>query len=85
MTDYDDLFDDVAAADSVFADKGALDPLADPDGVVARNDQEQALVNVRSGVHEGVSAYHADGVRPAGHGQDAHHAAGVRSVRRPDP
>ena len=29
MTDYD-LFDNAAATDSVFANKGALDPLADP-------------------------------------------------------
>ena len=36
MTDYDDLFDATAPNDSVFADKSALDPLAEPDDVVAR-------------------------------------------------
>jgi len=49
MTDYDDLFDDVAAADSVFADKGPLNLLVNPDDVVARNDQDQSLSNSRRG------------------------------------
>lgn len=53
MTDYDDLFDDVAAADSVFADKGALDPLADPDEVIARDTEERALASILAGVHDG--------------------------------
>ncbi|NHN60129.1 AAA family ATPase [Halorussus sp. JP-T4] len=53
MTDYDDLFDDVAATDSVFADKGALDPLADPDEVVARDEEERALASILTGVDEG--------------------------------
>lgn len=30
MTDYDDLFDATAPDDSVFSDKGALDPLREP-------------------------------------------------------
>lgn len=30
MTDYDDFFAEIAADESVFAEKGVLDPLADP-------------------------------------------------------
>ncbi|WP_306060026.1 hypothetical protein [Natronococcus wangiae] len=33
MSKYDDLFDATAPDGSLFADKGALDPLADPEGV----------------------------------------------------
>ena len=53
MTDYDELFDDTAPGDTVFADKGALDPLAEPDEIVAREDQEHELATVLNGVHEG--------------------------------
>ncbi len=53
MGKYDDLFENAAADDSVFADKGALDPLAEPDEVVARADQESELAAILSGVHEG--------------------------------
>lgn len=53
MTNYDDLFDDVATTDSVFADKGALDPLADPDEVIARQEEERVLASILAGVHEG--------------------------------
>ena len=53
MTDYDDLFNDVAATDSVFVDKGALDPLADPDEVIARTEEERTLASILAGVHEG--------------------------------
>ncbi len=31
MSTYDDLFDETAPDDNLFADKGALDPLAEPD------------------------------------------------------
>jgi orc1/cdc6 family replication initiation protein len=53
MTDYDDLFDDTAPTDSVFADKGALDPLKPPAEIVARDDQQRALARILNGVHEG--------------------------------
>ena len=53
MSKYDDLFDDTAPDDSVFADKGALDPLAEPDEIVARESQERELATLLNGVHEG--------------------------------
>ncbi|WP_256686109.1 Cdc6/Cdc18 family protein [Halococcus qingdaonensis] len=53
MTDYDDLFDDTAPDDSVFTDKGALDPLGDPEEIVAREDQQRELATLLNGVHEG--------------------------------
>ena len=53
MNKYDDLFDDTALDDSVFTDKGALDPLSDPDEIVAREPQERELATLLNGVHEG--------------------------------
>ncbi|MDL5363348.1 Cdc6/Cdc18 family protein [Halalkalicoccus sp. NIPERK01] len=53
MSRYDDLFDDVAANDSVFADKSVLDPLSEPDEIVPRTDQERALATTLTGVTEG--------------------------------
>lgn len=53
MTDYDDLFDQTAATDSLFRDKSALDPLAEPEEVVARDRQQQRLAQLLSGIHEG--------------------------------
>ncbi|UTF54790.1 Cdc6/Cdc18 family protein [Natronosalvus rutilus] len=53
MSKYDDLFDDTAPTESVFADKGALDPLADPAEIVAREAQERELATILNGVHEG--------------------------------
>jgi cell division control protein 6 len=53
MSDYDDLFDATAPDDSVFADKGALDPLSDPEEIVARKDQQRKLATLLNGVHEG--------------------------------
>ena len=53
MSKYDDLFDATAPDDSVFADKGALDPLAAPDEVVARDAQERQLARLLNGVHQG--------------------------------
>lgn len=53
MTRYDDLFDETAAASSVFADKKALDPLTPPEEPVARPTQERALATILQGVTEG--------------------------------
>jgi len=53
MSKYDDLFDDTAPDDSVFADKGTLDPLREPDEIVARDAQERELATLLNGVHEG--------------------------------
>jgi archaeal cell division control protein 6 len=50
---YDDLFDETAPAESVFVDKGALDPLAEPDEIIAREDQERQLATILNGIHEG--------------------------------
>lgn len=36
MKKYDDLFDETTPDDSVLADKSALNPLAEPDGIIAR-------------------------------------------------
>ena len=53
MSKYDDLFDNTAPDESVFADKSALDPLAPPAEIIARDDQEQQLATILNGVHEG--------------------------------
>jgi orc1/cdc6 family replication initiation protein len=53
MTDYDELFAETAAADSLFADKQALDPLREPDQIVAREPQQRQLARLLNGVHEG--------------------------------
>ena len=53
MTDYDDLFADTAPDDSVFVDKGVLDPLAEPESIHARESQERELATVLNGVHDG--------------------------------
>lgn len=53
MSKYDDLFDDARADESVFLDKGALDPLSEPETIASRDDQEAALATILSGVHEG--------------------------------
>ncbi|WP_339104205.1 AAA family ATPase [Haloterrigena salinisoli] len=53
MSKYDDLFDATAPADSVFADKGALDPLAEPEEIYARTGQERELATILNGVHDG--------------------------------
>ncbi|WP_115864081.1 Cdc6/Cdc18 family protein [Halorussus litoreus] len=53
MTKYDDLFDATAPDDSVFADKGALDPLADSPEVVAREAQEEQLARLLNGIQDG--------------------------------
>ena len=56
MSTYDDLFDDVAPTESVFADKGALDSLEEFDEIAAREEQEEDLARILSGVHEGFIA-----------------------------
>ena len=53
MSRYDDLFDDLAMGDSVFTEKSALDPLAEPDEIVPRPDQKRALATILTGVTEG--------------------------------
>ncbi|WP_049997570.1 Cdc6/Cdc18 family protein [Halococcus sediminicola] len=53
MGKYDDLFEETAPDDSVFADKGVLDPLADPDAVIGREEQEHTLATLLNGVNEG--------------------------------
>ena len=42
MSRYDELFEDATVENSVFADKGALDPLAEPTDVVPRTKQEKS-------------------------------------------
>jgi len=53
MTDYDDLFETTAPDDSVFADKSALNPLAEPDTIRGRDDQQRQLATILNGIHEG--------------------------------
>ena len=53
MTNYDDLFEQTAPEASVFTDKVALDPLAEPDGIIARDHQQRQLATILNGVHEG--------------------------------
>ncbi len=53
MSKYDGLFDETVPSDSVFADKGALDPLAEPDEIIARDKQERELATILNGVNEG--------------------------------
>lgn len=53
MNKYNALFEKTAPTESVFADKSALDPLTEPDIVVAREDQERKLATMLNGVNEG--------------------------------
>lgn len=53
MTRYGDLFDATAPDESVFADKGALDPLTSDVEIVGREEQERQLATLLNGVHEG--------------------------------
>ncbi|ADJ13930.1 Cdc6/Cdc18 family protein [Halalkalicoccus jeotgali] len=53
MNKYDDLFDETTPDDSVFADKGALDPLTEPKETIARDEQEHELATILNGIHEG--------------------------------
>ncbi|WP_265112541.1 Cdc6/Cdc18 family protein [Halosolutus halophilus] len=52
MSKYDELFAATAPDDSVFVDKRVLDPLADPDEIHAREEQEHELATMLNGVHE---------------------------------
>ncbi len=52
MSKYDDLFDATAPTESVFADKGALDPLAEAEEIISRDAQEQELATILNGIHE---------------------------------
>ncbi|MDG5761824.1 AAA family ATPase [Natronococcus sp. A-GB1] len=53
MTKYDDLFETTTPSESVFTDKRALDPLAEPEEIVAREGQERELATILNGIHEG--------------------------------
>ena len=53
MDKYDDLFERTASDGNVFADRSVLDPLADPDTVVGREEQENALATLLNGANEG--------------------------------
>ncbi|ELY55470.1 cell division control protein 6 [Natronococcus amylolyticus DSM 10524] len=55
MNKYDDLFDETAPDESLFTDKGALDPLTDAREIVARDDQERELQVVEDDVRWGLS------------------------------
>ncbi|NKE36530.1 AAA family ATPase [Natronococcus sp. JC468] len=53
MTKYDDLFDETAPGESLFTDKGALDPLPEARKIVARDSQERELATILNGVRDG--------------------------------
>ena len=53
MDKYDEVFDAVTAEESLFREKGALDPLTEPDKIHARDAQEHELASLLVGVHEG--------------------------------
>jgi archaeal cell division control protein 6 len=53
MSKYDDLFEETAPDESLFVDKGALDPLAEPTEIVARDVQERELATILNGIHDG--------------------------------
>lgn len=55
MTDYDDLFDKTAPGENVFADNRALDPLAEPEEIVARKAQQAQLARLLNGSTRGIS------------------------------
>ncbi|WP_331234269.1 hypothetical protein [Natronorarus salvus] len=83
MSRYDDLFDETANRESVFAAKGELDPLRIPTEIVPRTEQERALAEILTGVTDGRS--YSTLKRPS-----RHHLSGdrfwpslLRSERRP--
>jgi archaeal cell division control protein 6 len=53
MDKYDVLFDEVKPDKRILRERGALDPLADPDEIHARDAQERELAALLAGVHEG--------------------------------
>jgi orc1/cdc6 family replication initiation protein len=50
MTDYDELFAETAPEYRIFANKSTLNPLQDPDAVVAREDQQRRLATLLNGI-----------------------------------
>ena len=60
MTKYDDLFDDTAPTESVFRDKGALDPLTPLDEIIARDEQEHQLARILNGVPQQLHDHRAE-------------------------
>jgi hypothetical protein len=52
MSRYDNLFSEVSADRSVFADKSTLDPLAEPGEIIPWTDQERALASILIGITE---------------------------------
>lgn len=55
MSKYDDLFEDVAPTDNVFADNDALDPFKEPDEIVSREKQEEELARILAGSTRDIS------------------------------
>lgn len=53
MNQYDDLFAETAPESTVFANKGALDPLQEPERVRGRDEQARELATILNGFHEG--------------------------------
>ncbi len=53
MSKYDDLFAETTPDESVFADKGVLDPLTKPVEISARDAQEREFARILTSVHDG--------------------------------
>lgn len=51
--EYDQLFEQTAPTESVFDDKGALDPLKEPDRIISRDEQERRIATILNGALEG--------------------------------
>lgn len=49
---YSKLFSQTAPDGQIFADKAALDPLAEPETLVAREEQQTRLAEFLNGVHQ---------------------------------
>lgn len=82
MSKYDDLFAEVTAEESLFLEKGALDPLAEPDEIHARDDQEHELASLLAGVHEGDVAPTVSSSGPPGTARRCRPGGSVRSSPR---
>lgn len=82
MSKYDDLFAKTAPTESVFADKSARDPLAEPDEIIAREEQERTLARILNGVTEG----YVNDLDPwsTGHREDVDDPSGVSAIRSTD-
>jgi cell division control protein 6 len=46
MSRYEDIFEETASKNSVFRDKSALDPLAEPPELIPRPEQEQRIATL---------------------------------------